>query len=243
MKKLITCLFLISGIACFAQENSVTWDYPIKPGMEEWKNFKSRPEMVAACQVPQSILEKIDTENLVELCFNYPLIHDINAYNILQIGFDNVTSDFNGFTELFQRHDAGAILLERYLSKNVDEVKEMSESWERGLYIANLSLLELFLSQEIIISKLTRDEKTELVEEASIKFDSKIRYAKNYGLWGARTSPLLMGRVMKLDRYSEMESLITENNKARTSLETGSLYDFNIMQEIANKAQNYLNQK
>ncbi len=243
MKKIIIYLFILSGFACLAQESPTTWDYPVKPGTEEWKNFKSRPEMVDACQMPQSVLKTIDTKSLANLCFNYPLIHDINAYNILQSGFESVTEDFNGFIELFQRHDAGTVLLEKYIALNAEHVKDVTTSWERGLYIANLSLLELFLSQEVIIGKLSGEEKNRLIQETITKFESKIRYAKNYGLWGVRTTPLLMGRVMKQEKYPELEKLLSENNAVAISLETGNIYDFDVMKEIANKAQYYIKLK
>lgn len=243
MKKLFIYLFILSGFSCFAQDETIAWDYPVKPGTEEWKSFKSRPEMVDACQVPGSILKIIDTKSLAELCFNYPLIHDINAFNILQKGFDHVTDDFNGFTELFQRQDVGKVLLERYMAINAMKVKDIQTSFQKGLYIANLSLLELFLSQNRVIIKLSKEEKYKLIEEASSKFKSKKQYAKNYGLWGMRTTPLLMGRIMRFDKYQEFDNLISDNNTVAASLETGSLYDFDVMEEIVNKAQDYLNFK
>ncbi|NOY96643.1 MAG: hypothetical protein GXO81_09770 [Chlorobi bacterium] len=43
--------------------------------------------------------------------------------------------------------------------------------------------------------------------------------------------------------YRGMEKLVSENNTVATSLETGNLYDFKIMKEIADRAQDYLNLK
>lgn len=94
------------------------WDYPIKPGMEEWKNFKSHQEMANACQIPDDLLSKIPTEELAEICLNYPLFFTMKAFNNLQEGFDQVSTEFNGFQELFKRADSGTILLEIY--KNSD---------------------------------------------------------------------------------------------------------------------------
>jgi len=33
------------------------WDYPVKPGMEEWRQFKTGQAMVEACQIPQEVKE------------------------------------------------------------------------------------------------------------------------------------------------------------------------------------------
>lgn len=46
---------------CFSQPNNIDWDYPIKPGTEEWTNFKSGQEMLNACQIPENILKNLST--------------------------------------------------------------------------------------------------------------------------------------------------------------------------------------
>jgi hypothetical protein len=109
--------------------------------------------------------------------------------------------------------------------------------------LPELSIFELILSQEKVISKLTKDKKNKLINEANAKFISKVQFAKNYGFWGIRTTPLLMGRVMKMNQFPELTELIFENNSVTNHLETGSLYDFKIMKEIADKATDYSNLK
>lgn len=236
---LLTAVFL----PLYAQENNITWDYPVKPGMEEWTKFESRPEMTQACIIPDTIIKYISTSYLLELCLNYPLLHDIMGFNFPQMGFASVSSSFNGFTELFQRHDAGTVLLNKYMTINAEQIQEIPASSERGLFIASLSLFELILSQDEIIGKLTKEEKIKLINEANKKFTSKVRFAKNYGLWGIRTTPLLMGRIMKIDHFPNMEALVSENKLVANYLETGSSYDYKVMKEIAAKAQEYLNLK
>lgn len=65
--------------------------------------------MVDICQIPNDIISKTPTEELVELCLNYPLFFTMKAFNNLQEGFNQVANEFNGFKELFKRPDAGRV--------------------------------------------------------------------------------------------------------------------------------------
>ena len=41
------------------------WDFPIKPGTEEWKKLKTRQAKVTALQIPEEVLPKLSTFQLV----------------------------------------------------------------------------------------------------------------------------------------------------------------------------------
>lgn len=243
MKQIFVYFLVLNGIVCLAQENGVSWDYPVKPGSEEWREFKSRPEMVQACRIPDTVLQNISTHDLMELCLNYPLLHDIMFYNIPQMGFVSVSESFNGFAEFFRRDDAGLALLKKYKTINPDKVKEKSTGASRGFFIANLSLLEIVLAQDAIIGNLSIDEKKELIEEAHSKFISKIQLAENYGLLGISSTPLIMVRLMKMDVFSAIEELELKNHSLASYRETGISYDFCMMQDIDEMACEYLKLK
>jgi hypothetical protein len=92
-----------------AQQIDTPYDYPVKPGMEEWKRFTSRDQKQEACQIPQEILARLSTAALLETCLNYPLYADIIAYDHVQEGFDFVKAGFNGLQVLFKREDVGSV--------------------------------------------------------------------------------------------------------------------------------------
>ena len=71
------------------------YDFPIKPGTPEWAALKSHEEMLQVCQVPESILQEMSTEGLIETCLNYPLYWEWLAYSNLQQGFETVASRFS----------------------------------------------------------------------------------------------------------------------------------------------------
>ncbi|MBX3253259.1 MAG: hypothetical protein KF862_03875 [Chitinophagaceae bacterium] len=119
MKRIIFLCFLIVSLTNgFAQQDSTPYDYPIKPGTAEWKNFKSGDEMAAACNIPYTVLNNLNTQALVVTCLNYPLFNEILAANNLQAGFSALTDGFNGFKKLLNRTDAGKELLLKYQSLN-----------------------------------------------------------------------------------------------------------------------------
>ena len=41
------------------------WDFPVKPGTEQWKSFQTPTEILKAIQVPEDILKNMSTEDLV----------------------------------------------------------------------------------------------------------------------------------------------------------------------------------
>lgn len=119
---LITSSFLNSTISMnvfavdtIVEEGQITeaYEYPIVPGMDEWKQLDTHVKKVNACQIPEDILDKLTTEALVETVMNYPLLIDMLAYNTQYTGYQAVYNEFNGLRELQTREDA-AEYLENY---------------------------------------------------------------------------------------------------------------------------------
>lgn len=86
------------------------YDYPVKPGSEEWKAFESRPEMVAACQVPEDLLPQMTTRALVETVLNYPFLFEIYAHNFTLTGYKYAFSSSNAVKELEKRENAKYVI-------------------------------------------------------------------------------------------------------------------------------------
>ena len=139
------------------------WDYPVKPGMDEWKQFQSNDEMVNACQIPKNLFFCLSTEQLAVLVYKYPLLTDIFAFNLLDIGLDKLFGDFNGIRELFEKEDVSSILIKKYVEKINDfsflngEVSEL----EKGQFIISVYSMEILLS---CIAQLENESKANLVK-------------------------------------------------------------------------------
>ena len=98
--------------------NLDTYIYPLRPGTPEWAEIQTGSEMYEVTQVPNSVLQAISTEGLLETWLTYPLLYNINAWTTLQQGIDNITEVFGGLQELGHRSDAGSVMLKRYQQMN-----------------------------------------------------------------------------------------------------------------------------
>ena len=81
------------------------YEYPIKPGTEEWKLITSRIERAEKCQIPEDILSRMTTEALAKTVLEYPFMVDMYAWNTTSIGYQVIKSEFNGLQELEMRPD------------------------------------------------------------------------------------------------------------------------------------------
>lgn len=183
---LLVCMFIlitctsINAVSTNEQNTTVNsgYDYPIKPGTDEWVKLNDRAKRGDACQIPEDVLKSLSTDELVETVLNYPFLMDIYAYDTIQQGFKAVASRFNGLKELLQREDAGPKLLERY--KQMEVIKDPKKVISKELF--NLSSIEVILRQDEIMSKLNKTKIEELEKEVENKYFEKNAHPDIYGL-------------------------------------------------------------
>ncbi len=126
MKRLLSVLVLLFYLqGSFAQQINTPYQFPVKPNTPQWK-FNSPEEMFNKCQIPVDVMNNLTTEALAKTCLNYPLFGLMNAYNTPQAGFNAVRKNFNGIDALFERKDAGSVLINIYKSMNPENV---DKSW------------------------------------------------------------------------------------------------------------------
>lgn len=210
MKKIIIILLLALPVLSFAQQE-VTWDYPVKPGSEEWKKLSSHQEMVQICQVPNEVLSLLSTKDLANICLNYPLFFTMKAFNNLQLGFNQVSTEFNGFQELYKRNDAGTVLVEIYKEIKPQIIEEKTTPLEKGKHIQNIFFLEFVLSQKGIITKLSTAEIEQLLQESLVKLEEKNQHG--FSTFSTQTTPLVMARVLENLNYDKYIEVSAANEK------------------------------
>lgn len=134
---------LVSALTEINNETSypitTPYEYPIKPGTNEWINFKTHAEKVEACQIPQEILCKMSTEALVETILNYPLLIDMFAWNTFEDGYFMLSKTFNGIKELEYRNDSV------YIVNNYKETKSFFGRESSSINNNELILKPLYL--------------------------------------------------------------------------------------------------
>lgn len=157
------------------KKNTDAYDYPVRGGSEEWASLDSHPDMVEACQIPESILSDMSTAGLVITVLNYPLFWDIYFFNTPEKGLQVITSRFNGLQELMKREDAGVELLAIYRTMEPTAIKESWTNWQKGAYANTIRNIELLLSHKDIINSFNEEQLKDLAIEAMKKYRSKVK--------------------------------------------------------------------
>ena len=221
--------------------SGILWDYPLRPGMEEWKLLETEQERIDALQVPEDILSKLSSDDIVRLCITFPSFGHFTAFNTPQDGFSIMLSRYNIFGYLLSQKDIGKSLIEAYKDADLSGFKKFpysNEFWPIKLYY-----IELLLAQKEILQILSLEEKLELVSEAKTKFSKKIDNEVFSSLPGIYFSIRIIANILEVEEYPEF--LASSKRDATTQLiQTGWCFnDVPPIEEIIKIADNYINRK
>ena len=245
LTSLVICAALImtATTACSVQTDasngSDAYDYPVKPGTDVWKALGSHTDMVKACQIPGKRLHTMSTMGLLETVLNYPLFGDALAYNSPQQGFDSLSSQFNGISELVDRADAGTMLLAKY--KAMDPVA-FGQDWtdlQKGEYAFKFMDIDMLLAQRVIIGSLNTMQCQDLVSECLTKIDAK-RQSEMYGHMSQDICLWVIARVLERAKYTPFLNAIAADSYYQGFVDKGSFATDTIVSDIFAQAQRYL---
>lgn len=171
----------------------------------QWETFETYDQKLAACEIPDSILPKIPTENLVEICMKYPLLLDAYAFNTPLQGIKTVASRFNGFKELMKRED-NCLHLFNYLKTNNLRNRNFTlmTQVEIGRTTLVYGLAEYVLSFENVLCNATESMKDEITSFVDETLENKENNT-NYHALGSLTSSVYL-----------WASIISDNSKSRS---------------------------
>ena len=155
------------------------WDYPIKPGTEEWRQLKTNEEMVRTCQIPEEVLSSISTEDLTILCLRYPRLWHFTAFENTNTGLDQLFSEFNGIRELYQRKDVSRSMTKRYTEKiqSLSFLEDNNDDAEKGSFIISVSVMEALLSRIERQDSEGNDNLKEVLQCLVAGYEEKLKYA------------------------------------------------------------------
>ncbi len=160
-------------------EYTTEFQYPIEPGMNEWLNL-NHGEQVLALQIPDTVLENMGTEALIDIVLSYPLFVDMIFYNSFQEGFEAVEQNFNGLRELLSRPDAGSYLLKSYREYNISKVTSLRSEQAQFEALLDLLYLESILAQPEISSNMSKIEVRELMELVQYNYEIQLSNSATY---------------------------------------------------------------
>jgi hypothetical protein len=183
MKNIIIFFALFVFFTTNAQEQKMSWDYPIVPRTEEWKKLESNKAKVDVCQIPENILPEISTKDLMILCLQYPLLYDIFAFNNISDGVKKLFSDFNGIREFFTKEDALSELNEKYLTEIQDFsniLLKKTSNLEIGYSIIRISTLEILLSCSEFNNNTSKNIQKEILKNLLFVYKEKCKYPEYF---------------------------------------------------------------
>ena len=203
-------LLLAIPIISFAQEE-VRWDYPVKPGSEEWKSLSTYQERINVYNIPQDILKLISTKELIITCLNYPEFRLIFTRNDLQRGYNHIRANFNGFRELELRSYAGKELLKIYKDYNPEGYEKNASLLEIGGHVVRFTYIEILLAQIDILNSLNDNDTRELLLQCENIYLGKKKQIEHFGIIGLQTTALIVARSQK-EALTETISKFGVNN-------------------------------
>ena len=190
----------LAFLVCNAQiSDNIKWDFPVKPGMPEWKEFKYTVEMIKACQIPETVLSSLSTDDLTEICLQFPLFMNVYAFNTLSDGVENLFNEFNGIRELYSRKDVASGLIARYIQKvhSFPFLDESHSDVAKGVFMISVTNLEILLSQ--IVQHDSKYSK-EILQCLVFGYEEKLKYTNYFG-YGFQTNCFSRVQVIaKMDK-------------------------------------------
>lgn len=197
---------ILLSIGLHAQ-NLDAYNFPIKPGTDEWDKLKSYDEKLNAHNVPENILKEMSTDGLIETCLSYPEFRLVMTRNSLQEGYNYVKSIFNGFRELESRPDAGIKLLEKYQQMDPVKIKTFKTLLDKGRYGFQFTYLELLLSQHNIVEKMSSEQRSRLGKQCVATYQLKEQHPEEYYLFDLRNPARVISRILNAEKHENYLSL------------------------------------
>lgn len=239
-KKILIIVVLFFCFNCLFSQESKIWDYPVKPGTAEWSNLKTYEERLDVYNIPDKLLEMMNTIDLVQTCLNYPEFRLIMTRNSLQQGYDYLKSIFNGFRELEKRNDAGKELIKEYNKLNPIDIKNFDTPVKRGEFAFKLTYIEILLAQNTILTNLDDESKKELIKASISNYEATEKMPENYATFGLLTPALILGRLLDVNGHQGFISKKLKDDNLRAFVENTILFDAATLSDILSFSKTYL---
>jgi len=224
------------------QNLSKAYNYPIKPGTKEWQNLKSYDERLNAYNIPDKLMENMNTADLVQTCLNYPEFRLIMTRNSLQQGYDYLKSIFNGFRELEKRKDSGKELINEHKKLNPADIKNYGSPVERGGFGFKFTYIEILLAQKPILVNLDTENKKRLIEKSISNYETIETMPDEYATFGLISPALVLGRLLDLNNQPEFTIEKSKNQKLKVFVDYTEIGDTYVLPDIISCSKAYLKQ-
>ena len=191
--------------------NDMVWDYPVKPGTEEWEQLQTVKERIDICQIPENLLSSLSTDDLTGISMQYPLMSfDLFFYRPHDNGLDTLIKKFNGVRELLLREDASKSLLKWYdcAIQNLSFLHGDASVSTKGDYILKIAAASLLLSRCLLQDDANKEHCMEIVQHLVCGYEKMvIDYTEFFGYFSnsmsyAANCYTRIKIIIKIDEHS-----------------------------------------
>lgn len=237
MKKLLLVCSCFLSVLVVAQVTEKPYEFPVKPGTEQWAKLTTSDQKDEVCVIPDQVLGTLSTKALLLTCLNYPRIIDFFSTNNLQSAFDFYSNHFNGLKELLNRADLGKVLLNYYPEIDIQNYIFYGDNGKPSF--VQIAFFELLLAQEKIIKNFDNTERSEILLVAINNLE--IRKSKNESIGRQVTTGLIISRVLSVLNNKSIEN-IADKEVLNAFISSGVVLDTSIIDKILIAAkENYKN--
>jgi hypothetical protein len=240
MKKLIIILFSTISIGTMAQKE-IVWDYPVKPGTDDWNNLRTEKDRIKALQIPDSVLARMHTKEFAKTLINFPLFGYYTAFNTPQEGFDIMSMHFNIFQFLCKKDSVGEFLISIYKNAEIHGWKYETSKLDDDFWTLKLGYIEHLLAQKEVIQDLNLSNRKTLISEARDKLHEKLKSESFNSLSGTESSLLIISRI--LESENELQNTPLYDDTFQRFLQTGQLLDNVYVNEVLKTTDLFLHNK
>jgi hypothetical protein len=209
-------IYLFSSNHLLAQNESEPFDFPIKPGSEIWRTFTTHKQMEDATKIPDAILNKMSTEDLLTTCLNYPLFVDMIYFDQKQLGYTLVEKRFNGLRELMNRKDAGRVLSSVFSKMEIETLDKNSTTADKFKTAYSYSKILMLLAQESILKKFSKNELSELKIMLKNKYDKMKTRKDIFSNPVFEHCAYLFGKIKIMEEDNNFNQLLANDNKLKS---------------------------
>lgn len=201
MKKLLFIYSLFFSVLAVAQQTDKPYDFPVKPGTEQWAKLNTSKEMDEVCVIPYKELSKLSTKALLITCLNYPRIIDFFLFDDMQNGFEFIATRFNGLSELLRRSDLSQAVFASYF--DLDIRNKTIKGHDAKLSDLQISFLELLLAQNKVLDGIDKEKKKDLLSKAATNLEKRMDIGESY--YRQLTNALILSRVLTSENINPSE--------------------------------------
>ena len=182
-----TLLFglLFIWIFCYGQNGmstAIRYEHPFKQSDSIWNKYSSARDRVIALQIPNDIITKIPTNNLLKVCLDFPYLTDMFAYNSQAEGFNALVQEYNGFKEILKRNDLLDALLDEYeqVSQCIHLINYANEE-EKGNFSFKYYVLTYLLQQTIKSININNSQRGRITELIKTNKEMVVKNSEIFG--------------------------------------------------------------